>query len=174
MVNNELTPWLKIYYNLLSAEKSASFIMLIYNIESTRKDKTDGIMNIDIVKQYLLQYILPTDLYQHIVGDFQYWRLIIKFINHDLYDVTIRNLTDVNIKTTMNFILLKNMLIKSMYSTFSGDAISIRDSDHISYYLTLEGIRINIANHPYLVNTVTMYRRLSIIDTHYYLSNNII
>lgn len=167
---DNLIDWIENYKLWKDASHIASVIMFVYSIEATRDNDQKIMMNIDMNKKHLVKYILP-QIYNKINNLYDYTRLVIKYINNDVYNMTIRTLDGNSLsdsyKININTDDLKNILIRCNYSTLTKDAISIRDNDNISFYITprILQLEIRLPN----TNRITLYRRLSMRDTYEFL-----
>lgn len=162
--------WMNMYRILQKIKDEAPTTLLINGIEKTRNyNAMNGIIYIDIIDASLLDYVLhslqikmPTD---------GYVRIILTYINKDLYNVTIKslinNVVTTVLNTTLSYDAVLDIIMRCYYSTLTGNAISVRDENNVTFLLSILNINQFYLNR--IQDPIYLYQRIAILDTMNYL-----
>jgi hypothetical protein len=161
-------------YNVLYTVKSRAIIKLLINdIEYNRKvDKSNGIINLEIVDLTLLDYILPYDILKSLTKITK-CKIILKYNNNNTYDVIFLNVTHHTtiqiFKTTFNIEKIIILLYHVEYVIQTGNIISVYDDHYLRFYISNENLDFHL-NNPYCkLNNV--HKRLAMVDTFNYIND---
>lgn len=161
--------WMNMYRILQKINHEAPTTLLINGIEKTRNYNTmNGIINIDIIDASLLDYVLHNQIKVPTDG---YVRIILTYINKDLYNVTIRslinNVVTTILNTTLSYEEVLDIIMRCYYSTLTNNPISVRDEYDVTFLLSI--LTINRFYLDRIQDPTYLYQRIAILDTMNYL-----
>src|SRR5437868_3702533 len=164
--------WFTTYRMLMLSVLYAKNTLLINEIEATRNvDPTPGLIYIDILKNALFSFItdsLNIDISPYI--DNYYWRLEVKYISKNDYDIIVKNIkreggiTNTIMTTRITYDVMLDMMIRVYYSVHLRKEIAPMDDTRIPFVITPQNLQ-HVLQRVHDNLKIKVYRRLSILDT---------